>query len=48
VECTQAGEGTWQFLEFLFLLTFIMMIFTVRKLMQRWRKVSTDVFVSEV
>lgn len=43
-----AGEGTWRFLEFLFAMTIVMVIFTVRKLIGRWKKVSTDVFVSEV
>ena len=47
-EREQAGEGTWLFLEFMFMLTVVMMIITVRKLIQRWRKASTDVFVSEV
>ena len=47
-ERKEAGEGTWRFLEFLFLCTIAMVIFTIRTLIQRWRKVSTDVFVSEV
>lgn len=47
-EREQAGEGTWRFLEFLFLITIGMVILTVRKLLQRWRKVSTEMFVSEV
>ena len=47
-ERQQAGEGTWLFLEVMFMVTIVMMILTVRKLVQRWRKASTDVFVSEV
>ena len=47
-ERKQAGEGTWRMLEFLFLMTIVMVIFTVRTLLKRWRKASSDVFVSEV
>ena len=32
----------------LFVLTFALVLTTVRKLLQRWRKQSSDVFVSEV
>ena len=44
----QAGPGTIRFLMFLFLITIIAVVFTIKKLVERWRNVSTDVFVSEV
>ena len=47
-ERKQAGEGMWDFLMFLFGVTIVTAIFTARKLIQRWRTASTDVFVSEV
>ena len=47
-EREEAGPNTLRFLMFLFLLTIVAVIFTVKKLLERWRKVSTDVFISEV
>jgi protein-S-isoprenylcysteine O-methyltransferase Ste14 len=47
-EREQTGEGMWALLMVLFGITILTAILTVRKLMQRWRKASTDVFVSEV
>ena len=47
-ERQQTGEGMWNLLLFMFALTILTGIATVRKLMQRWQKASTDVFVSEV
>ena len=47
-EREQAGEGTWMIIQGLFAFTMLMGVFTLRKLFQRWRKASTDVFISEV
>ena len=37
-----------RFLMFLFAVTIVAVILTIKKLIERWRNVSTDVFVSEV
>lgn len=47
-ERKKTGEGTWFLLEFMLGLTVVMVIYTIRTLFKRWRKVSTDVFASEV
>ena len=47
-ERQQAGESAWNFLMFLFGVTVLAAGFTVRTLIGRWRKVSTEVFTSEV
>ena len=47
-EREQAGAGLWDLLMFMFAMTIVTVIMTVRKLLQRWHKASTDVFVSEV
>lgn len=47
-ERQQAGENTWRFLEFLFIVTIGVGAFTVRTLFRRWRSASTEVFASEV
>ena len=47
-ERKKTEEGTWFLLEFMLVLTVLMVIYTIRTLFKRWRKVSTDVFASEV
>mmetsp|Transcript_8246 Transcript_8246/g.19732 ORF Transcript_8246/g.19732 Transcript_8246/m.19732 type:complete len:123 (+) Transcript_8246:149-517(+) len=47
-ERDEAGAGTLRFLMFLFGVTMLAVVFTIRKLLERWRKVSSDVFVCEV
>ena len=47
-ERKEAGPGAFGFLLFLFAGTGIAVLYTIRTLVGRWRKVSTDVFVSEV
>lgn len=47
-ERKKTEEGTWFLLEFMLGLTVVMVIYTIRTLFKRWRKVSTDVFASEV
>jgi len=47
-ERDEAGPGTMRFLMFLFAVTIVAVILTIKKLIERWRNVSTDVFVSEV
>ena len=47
-EAAEAGPATMYLIYGLFVLTFVLVLTTVRKLLQRWRKQSSDVFVSEV
>ena len=47
-ERKQAGEGMWHLLMFLFGVTLAAGAITVRTLIKRWRKASTEVFTSEV
>ena len=47
-ERAQSGEFAWNLLMFLFVVTVLAGAFTVRTLIGRWRKVSTEVFTSEV
>ena len=47
-EAQEAGPATMYMIYGLFALTFVLVLTTIRKLVQRWRRVSTDVFVSEV
>ena len=47
-ERKNAGENMWRFLTFLFGMTVLTGLFTVRTLYRRWRKASTEVFTSEV
>lgn len=47
-ELRESGPRTKWVLGFLFLITILVAIMTVRTLLERWRKASTDVFVSEV
>jgi hypothetical protein len=47
-ERKQTGEGMWKLLMGLFGITVVVGIFTVRTLLRRWRKASTEVFTSEV
>ena len=47
-EREQTGERAWAMLEVLFGLSVLMGLVTVRTLWKRWRKVSTEVFTSEV
>ena len=47
-EREQAGMGMLTMLGFLFALTIVMVIATLRKLMQRWHRASSEVYVSEV
>ena len=47
-EAAEAGPATMYLIYGLFVLTFALVLTTVRKLLQRWRKQSSDVFVSEV
>ena len=47
-EREEAGPGLLAFLGFLFAMTIVAVIATVRKLMQRWHRASSEVYVSEV
>lgn len=47
-EREQAGMGMLTMLGFLFALTIVMVIATLRKLMQRWHRASSEIYVSEV
>lgn len=47
-EREKAGEGMWYFLLVLMFLTVVTGAMTMHKLVTRWRKASTEVFVSEV
>lgn len=47
-EREKSGTGMWYFLLFLMFLTVVTGIGTMYKLLTRWRKASTEVFVSEV
>ena len=47
-EAAEAGPAPMYLIYGLFVLTFVLVLTTVRKLLQRWRKQSSDVFVSEV
>ena len=47
-ERKHAGEGMWDFMIFLFGITVFTGVFTVRTLIMRWRKASTEVYALEV
>ena len=47
-ERDQAGPGLLAFMALLFMLTIVAVIATIRKLIQRWHRASSEVFVSEV
>ena len=47
-EREQAGTGTVIFMSSLCALTAVMLVATVIKLLQRWRRASTDILASEV